>query len=47
MTPDLYKPMYSAKVVAFFDKLMDQKFANKPFMRHYLDYYFEQEQTGA
>ena len=41
MTPDLYKPMYSAKVIAFFDKLMDQKFANKPFMRHYLDYYFD------
>jgi hypothetical protein len=41
VTPDLYKPMYSAKVVAFFDKLMDQKFANKPFMRHYLDYYFD------
>jgi len=33
--------MYSSKVVAFFDKLMDQKFANKPFMRHYLDYYFD------
>jgi hypothetical protein len=41
VTPDLYKPMYSAKVVAFFDKLMDQRFANKPFMRHYLDYYFD------
>src|SRR5271163_4395376 len=41
VTPDLYKPMYSTKVVAFFDKLMDQKFANKPFMRHYLDYYFD------
>ena len=41
VTPDLYKPMYSAKVVAFFDKLMDQQFANKPFMRHYLDYYFD------
>ena len=41
MTPDLYKPMYSAKVVAFFDKLMDKQFANKPFMRHYLDYYFD------
>ena len=27
VTPDLYKPMYSAKVVAFFDKLMDQKFS--------------------
>ena len=24
VTPDLYKPVYSAKVVAFFDKLMDQ-----------------------
>jgi len=41
VTPDLYKPMYSAKVTAFFDKLFDQKFANKPFMRHYLDYYFD------
>ncbi len=41
VTPDLYKPMYSAKVVAFFDKLMNQQFANKPFMRHYLDYYFD------
>jgi hypothetical protein len=41
VTPDLYKPMYSAKVAAFFDKLMDPKFANKPFMRHYLDYYFD------
>jgi hypothetical protein len=41
VTPDLYKPMYSGKVIAFFDKLMDQKFANKPFMRHYLDYYFD------
>jgi hypothetical protein len=33
VTPDLYKPMYSAKVVAFFDRLMDQQLANKPFMR--------------
>jgi hypothetical protein len=41
VTPDLYKPMYNAKVVAFFDKLTDQQFANKPFMRHYLDYYFD------
>jgi hypothetical protein len=41
VTPDLYKPMYSAKVVGFFDKLLDQQFANKPFMRHYLDYYFD------
>ena len=41
VTPDLYKPMYSAKVIAFFDKLLDQQFTNKPFMRHYLDYYFD------
>jgi hypothetical protein len=41
VTPDLYKPMYSPKVVAFFDRLLDQQFANKPFMRHYLDYYFD------
>jgi hypothetical protein len=41
VTPDLYKPMYSAKVVAFFDKILNQQFANKPFMRHYLDYYFD------
>ncbi len=41
LTPDLYKPMYSEKVVAFFDLLMDQKFAGIPFMRHYMDYYFD------
>src|ERR1700733_13650156 len=41
VTPDLYKPMYGAKVVAFFDKILDQQFANRPFMRHYLDYYFD------
>ena len=41
VTPDLYKPMYGAKVAAFFDKVLDQQFANKPFMRHYLDYYFD------
>jgi cytochrome P450 len=41
VTPDLYKPMYSEKVAAFFDTILDQKFAGKPFMRHYLDYYFD------
>jgi hypothetical protein len=41
VTPDLYKPMYGTKVTAFFDKILDQQFANKPFMRHYLDYYFD------
>jgi hypothetical protein len=41
VTPDLYKPMYGAKVAAFFDKILDPQFVNKPFMRHYLDYYFD------
>ncbi|MCS3932742.1 cytochrome P450 [Bradyrhizobium elkanii] len=41
VTPDLYKPMYRAKVTAFFDKLLDQKFADRPFMQHYLDHYFD------
>jgi cytochrome P450 len=41
VTPDLYKPAYAAKVAAFFDKILDPQFANKPFMRHYLDYYFD------
>ena len=41
VTPDLYKPMYSEKVMVFFDQLLDPKFADKPFMRHYLDYYFD------
>ena len=41
VTPDLYAPKYQAKVVAFFDKLLDPKFAGKPFMRHYLDYYWD------
>jgi cytochrome P450 len=41
VTPDLYAPMYSEKVVSFFDQLMDARFADKPFMRHYLDYYFD------
>ncbi len=40
VTPDLYRPMYRAKVVAFFDELLAPKFAGKPFMRHYLDYYW-------
>src|ERR1700753_1990855 len=41
VTPDLYRPMYGDKVVAFFDELLDPRFANKPFMRHYLDYYWD------
>jgi cytochrome P450 len=41
VTPDLYRPMYGEKVTAFFDQLMNPEFADKPFMRHYLDYYFD------
>ena len=41
VTPDLYNPMYRAKVSGFFDKLLDQQFAKRPFMRHYLDHYFD------
>ena len=41
VTPDLYVPKYQKKVVAFFDQLLDPKFAGKPFMRHYLDHYFD------
>ena len=41
VTPDLYRPMYGAKVVTFFDELLAPKFAGKPFMRHYLDYYWD------
>jgi hypothetical protein len=41
VTPDLYGPMYHDKVVAFFDHLLDNQYAGKPLMRHYLDYYFD------
>ena len=41
VTPDLYRPMYGAKVEAFFDNLLDPGFAGKPLMRHYLDYYWD------
>jgi hypothetical protein len=41
VTPDLYRPMYSAKVVAFFDALLAPKFVGRPLMRHYLDYYWD------
>lgn len=41
LTPDLYRSMYQAKVVAFFDRLLDAQYARKPFMRRYLDYYFD------
>ena len=37
LTPDLYRPMYGGKVVAFFDQLLDAQYAQKPFMRNYLD----------
>ena len=41
VTKDLYLPMYRDKVVGFLDELLDQKSAGKPFMRHYLDYFFD------
>ncbi|HET6185006.1 MAG TPA: hypothetical protein VFA03_15625 [Acetobacteraceae bacterium] len=41
VTPDLYAPKYGPKVVAFFDRLFDPKFAGRPLMRHYLDYYWD------
>jgi len=41
VSPDLYGPKYQDKVVAFFDRLLDQKHAGTPFMRHYLDYYWD------
>ena len=41
VTPDLYAPKYQAKVVGFLDKLFDPQHADKPFMRHYLDDYWD------
>lgn len=41
VTPDLYRPMYSEKVAAFFDELLDSDNAGKPLMRLYLDNYFD------
>jgi cytochrome P450 len=41
LTPDLYRPMYGDKVVAFFDRLLDDSNAGKPLMRPYLDRYFD------
>lgn len=41
LTPDLYRPMYGDKVVAFFEQLFDPGNANKPLMRQYLDTYFD------
>lgn len=41
LTPDLYRPMYGDKIVAFFDQLFSQNNANKPLMRQYLDTYFD------
>ena len=41
VTPDLYRPMYGDKIVAFFDKLLDDANAGKPLMRPYLENYFD------
>jgi hypothetical protein len=40
-TPDLYRPMYAAKVSKFFDRLLDDGNAGKPLMRPYLAGYFD------
>ena len=41
VTPDLYRPMYSEKVRALFDKLLDINNAGKPLMRPYLEAYWD------
>lgn len=41
ITPDLYRPMYGDKIVAFFDRLLSRNNAGKPFMRQYYDSYFD------
>jgi cytochrome P450 len=41
VTPDLYRPMYSEKVMQFFTKLLDAKNAGKPLMRLYLEAYWD------
>jgi hypothetical protein len=41
LTPDLYRPMYGDKVIAFFDKLLGDANAGKPLMRPYLENYFD------
>jgi cytochrome P450 len=41
VTPDLYRPMYSEKVMQFFGKLLDSKNAGKPLMRPYLEGYWD------
>lgn len=41
VTPDLYRPMYGDKVVAFFNELLHDSNARKPLMRPYLEGYFD------
>jgi cytochrome P450 len=41
LTPDLYRPMYGQKVAQFFDKLLDEKNADRPLMRPYLTAYWD------
>ena len=41
VTPDLYRPMYGNKVVAFFDKLLDKPNAGQPLMTRYLASYWD------
>ncbi|WP_319456012.1 MULTISPECIES: hypothetical protein [unclassified Mycobacterium] len=41
VTPDLYREMYQAKVVGFFDQLFSPANAGKPLMRIYLDTFWD------
>jgi cytochrome P450 len=41
VTPDLYEPMYRAKVRRFFDALLDDANAGQPLMQRYVDGYFD------
>jgi len=41
VTPDLYRGMYSAKIIRFFDQLFSPANAGKPLMRIYLDTFWD------
>jgi cytochrome P450 len=41
LTPDLYRPMYAAKMGAFLDRLFDRRNAGQPLMRCYYAQYFD------
>src|SRR4051812_5920109 len=41
LTPDLYKPAYSRKVLRFFSRLLDDKNAGEPLMKQYIENYLD------